>query len=219
MSKVSLTDATSLTNETTFISTLNANYASIKTASDNTLSRDGTSPNSMGHDFDMNSYQILNIGDLDMNGKRITGLNAAVATNEPVTLSQLEGVLGLTLNAPFTTAVEYVVDGAGTALTTGDKGCLRIPFACTINDVMLIADTSGSIVMNIHKVAYASYTAGFTGSICASAKPTITSTVKSLDTTLTGWTTAVAVNDILRFNIDSVSTITRILIALKVTKL
>lgn len=219
MSKISLTDATSLTNETSFISSLNANYATIETESDSFLSRDGTSPNSMEADLDMNSYEILNIGDLDMNGHRITGLNAAVDDDEPVTLAQLEDVIGLTLDAPFTTAVEYVVDGAGGVLTTGDKGCLRIPFACIINDVMLIADVSGSIVVDIHKVAYTSYTVGFTSSICASAKPTITATTKSLDTTLTGWTTTVAENDILRFNIDSVSTITRILIALKVTKL
>jgi hypothetical protein len=42
--------------------------------------------------------------------------------------------------------------------------------------------------------------------------------VKSEDATLTGWTTAVAAGDTLRFNVDSVTTITRVVLTLEVTK-
>ena len=41
---------------------------------------------------------------------------------------------------------------------------------------------------------------------------------KSQDSTLTGWTTAVAAGDILAFNVDSTATITRVTISLKVEK-
>lgn len=58
MSKITLQNLTSGFNSTTKI---NANNAAIATAFDNTLSRDGTSPNTMLSDLDMNSHHILNL--------------------------------------------------------------------------------------------------------------------------------------------------------------
>ena len=45
---------------------INSNSAIITAAIDNTLSRDGTSPNQMGANLDMNSFQILNIANLTL---------------------------------------------------------------------------------------------------------------------------------------------------------
>jgi len=45
---------------------INSNSAIITAAMDNTLSRDGTSPNQMGANLDMNSFQILNIANLTL---------------------------------------------------------------------------------------------------------------------------------------------------------
>lgn len=59
--KITLADLGSLENENTAINVLNNNSAIIQTAFDNTLSRDGTSPNQMGANLDMNSNQILNL--------------------------------------------------------------------------------------------------------------------------------------------------------------
>jgi hypothetical protein len=61
MSKISLTDLVNLQNETTAVNSINANSAAIETAFDNTLSRDGTSPNTMNASLDMNSFQIVNL--------------------------------------------------------------------------------------------------------------------------------------------------------------
>lgn len=55
MSKLTLTDLANLQNETTAVNAINANNAAIETAMENTLSRDGTSPNTMGATLDMNS--------------------------------------------------------------------------------------------------------------------------------------------------------------------
>ncbi len=41
---------------------INANFDLIEAAIENTLSRDGTSPNQMEDDFDMNGFRILNVG-------------------------------------------------------------------------------------------------------------------------------------------------------------
>lgn len=61
MSKVNLDALGSLTNEQTAVTTINSNSLRIEDAFDNTLSRDGTSPNTMGADIDMNSKRILNL--------------------------------------------------------------------------------------------------------------------------------------------------------------
>jgi hypothetical protein len=96
---------------------------------------------------------------------------------------------------------------------------LQVPFACTINSVTALADASGAIVVDIWKDTYANYPPTDADSITASAPVTISGpAIKSQDTTLTGWTTSIAAGDCLRFNVDSVSTITRVTIILKVTK-
>lgn len=63
MAKLTLTDLANLQNENTAVAAINANNAAIETALENTLSRDGTSPNPMTSQLDMNSNQIINLGD------------------------------------------------------------------------------------------------------------------------------------------------------------
>lgn len=115
-------------------------------------------------------------------------------------------------------AIGYVLDGGGVALTTGVKGDLSIPFGCSINSATLQADQSGSLVVDIWKKAYSSSAPTSTNSITASALPTLSSAQSSQDSTLTGWTKAISANDILRFNINSASTCTRATLTLKATR-
>lgn len=117
-----------------------------------------------------------------------------------------------------TTAISFCKDNSGSALSTGVQGDISIPFDCTITGVKLLADQSGSIVVDLWKDVYANYPPTVADTICASAKPTLSSATKYNDTTLTGWTTSVSAGDVIRYNIDSVSTITRILISLTVTR-
>jgi len=117
-----------------------------------------------------------------------------------------------------TVDIAFIIDGGGSVLTTGIKGDLEIPFACTINQVTTLLDQSGSIVVDIWKDTYANYPPTVADTITASAKPTVSTATKAQDSTLTGWNVTISAGDILRFNIDSVSTATRCLISLKVTK-
>ncbi len=119
---------------------------------------------------------------------------------------------------PGTDAITFIIDGGGGTIKTGIKGDLRIPFACTIQSVTLLADASGSIVIDIWKDSYANYPPTDADSITASAPPTITSADKSEDITLTGWTTTINAGDCLRFNVDSVSTHKRVSLILKVAR-
>jgi hypothetical protein len=113
-------------------------------------------------------------------------------------------------------SVGYVIDGGGLAITTGIKGDITIPFAGVIDQWTLLADASGSIVVDVWKDTYANYPPTVADSITASAKPTITSTTKGQSSTLTGWTTTVAAGSTLRFNVDSCTNITRVTLSLRI---
>jgi hypothetical protein len=112
--------------------------------------------------------------------------------------------------------INFVIDGGGDAITAGTKGYLVVDFACTINQVTVVSDLTGSIVIDIEKSTYSGFPT--TSSIAASAKPTLSSARKSQDTTLTGWTTSIAAGDVLFFEVDSASTVTKVTVALKVTR-
>lgn len=116
----------------------------------------------------------------------------------------------------------FVIDGSGSAIATGIVGEWIVPWACTITGVTAIAatvsgDNSGSIVVDLWNETYANYsdTVPDNGdSITASAPVTISAGIKSQDTTLTGWTTALAAGSVLRFNVDSCTDVKRLEITL-----
>jgi hypothetical protein len=65
--------------------TLNSNFTALRDGFENTLSRDGSTPNSMAADIDMNSNDILNVQSLDVQGLTIGGTSvfpntAAIST-------------------------------------------------------------------------------------------------------------------------------------------
>lgn len=65
--------------------TLNDNFEALKNAFDNTLSLDGSLPNSMRADLDMNNNTLLNVQDIIINGKSVFNLldNVTVSTSSP----------------------------------------------------------------------------------------------------------------------------------------
>lgn len=126
--------------------------------------------------------------------------------------------LGATRKYDILASAEFVIDGGGVAITTGQKGHIRLPFAGTIISAALAADVSGSIVVDIWKDTYANFPPTNADSITASAPPTISSAQKDLDTTLSGWTTAFVAGDFLAFNVDSCTTITRVTLTLTVRR-
>jgi hypothetical protein len=117
-----------------------------------------------------------------------------------------------------TAGVGVIIDGGGSTLTTGIRGDIVIPFNCTITQWTLLANQSGSIVIDIWKDTYANFPPVVGDSITAAAKPTITSSTKGQSSTLTGWTTAFTAGDILRLNVDSVTSIQRVTLFLTLAR-
>ena len=67
-----LTDLTSLTNSSG-VNAINSNWDAIQEAFSNTLSRDGSTPNSMSADLDLNGNALLNVGTIDVENLTLDG--------------------------------------------------------------------------------------------------------------------------------------------------
>ena len=86
MAKLTLSNVASFTNDTTAVSTTTTNNDAIETALENTLSRDGTSPNTMSANLDMNSNDIVNVDNittttLSVGGTSVTAQVTAAAAS------------------------------------------------------------------------------------------------------------------------------------------
>lgn len=124
-----------------------------------------------------------------------------------------------TINFPQRSgSIGITVDGGGSAITTGVKGYVSIPFDCTITDWTLLADQSGSIVIDVWKDTYANFPPTVADTICGADKPTISSAQKGQNAAVSAWSVAVQKGDVIGFKVDSCSTITRATLVLGVLK-
>lgn len=85
MAKVTLSDLSSLNNQNSAVTTINNNNTRIEQGFENTLSRDGASPNEMNTTLDMNSHRIIN-------------LPIAADNHEPLTLGQADTLIDDAIN-------------------------------------------------------------------------------------------------------------------------
>lgn len=109
-----------------------------------------------------------------------------------------------------------VFDGIGSELTTGVKGDVAVHFDAEIIRWRLLADQTGSLQVDIWKTDYAGFPPTVADTITGSDQPILSAADKAESTALTGWTVALAAGDTLRFNIDSVSGITRATLTLAI---
>ena len=126
--------------------------------------------------------------------------------------------MSLLVKATPEAGLVFIIDGGGSAITIGGKGHLEVPFTCTLQQVSLLADQSGSIKVDIWKDTYDHYPPTNGDSICGGNEPEISSGRKYRNSALSGWTKLLNKGDILAFNIDSCMAITRAVIYLKVVK-
>lgn len=160
-------------------------------------------------------------GDVTVDNSGVTAIktNVALAGN-PTTTTQSPGdnstkiattaFVTAAVAAVATGAIGLTVDGAGSVITTGSKGFVTVPFDCTITNWYMAADASGSMVIDVKRSGSSIVGGG--------NKPTLSSQ-SSASAAVSGWTsTAVTTGDIIEFNVDSASTITRNNLVLQVTK-
>ncbi len=161
MSKITLNNVGNLQDTTTAETTLNSNNAVIQTAMDNTLSRDGTSPNTMNANIDMNSHQLINL-------PAPTGNSSPIRLQEFITLNSGGTVIVPTnLTGPITsvgaatsvasqtgTGSKFVMDTSPTLVTptmsspniTGHPTVEGVTSTGSTGTGKLVFDTSPTIV-------------------------------------------------------------------------
>jgi len=112
-----------------------------------------------------------------------------------------------------TRTMNFIIDGDGVAITTGVKGHVVIDADYTITGWTVIADQSGSIVVDVNRATYANFPT--TSSIAGTELPTLSSAQKNEDLTLTSWTTTLNARDVLEFEVDSATSVTLVTVALR----
>lgn len=196
MTKLVLNDLESLTNEQSALSTMAANNAATKTALENTLSRDGTSPNQMAANFDMNSFEILNLPEatdptspvrLQEIGNAHLYATEAIASAAAALTSQTAAATSATNSASSATASASSASAASTSASTATtqasaastSATSASTSASTATTQATNAATSASAASTSATAAASSATAAASSASAASTSATTASTQAS----------------------------------------
>lgn len=210
---------------------LDANVTYAKIANVAGLSVMGRSANSSGVPADITGTdkQVLRVSGTSLGFGAIDATSATAITGvlqaacQPVLSGAITNAGG-TATCSLTTDIIIVIGDGTNVIGTGATGrWFQMDFACTIVQATALARESGSISVDVWRTTYSSFDAGAThpvagDKISASAPITFSTTTKSQDSTLTGWTKTLAADDVLAFNVSSVTTCKQVTITLKVTK-
>lgn len=104
------------------------------------------------------------------------------------------------------------------APTVGMQRRLVVPKALRIDGWYLVSDVAGSAVVDIYADAFANYPPGSVKTICGGSKPALASANHATDNALTGWLKTLADDQVLVFNVDSVTGIGALDVCLTCTR-
>lgn len=147
------------------------------------------------------------------------GVSSATTSDGVTTINLTGGGSSIVSTAGLT------ADGGSSTPSTGVKGYIQIPFAGTIIGWSLIANVSGTLAMDIWKVSSSAPPTAPTiptsaNIISASAGPSLSSAQSSSvgSSGVSTWTTAVSQWDVLGFQLNSISTITRFTLEIQIQR-
>jgi hypothetical protein len=109
------------------------------------------------------------------------------------------------------------IDGGGSEPSLGSKGYLRIPFAGTITKWTILANQSGSAVIDVKKSTYSNFPT--TASITGGNSPALATAQKAEDGDLSDWTdVTIDAGDVLEFELVSVTSCKRLHLELEIER-
>lgn len=122
-------------------------------------------------------------------------------------------------------SLTFVIDGGGSAITTGVKGFIEAPFAGSITGCKVFGDEASAISILIFKTTWDNYPFTYPDDVAEEISdsannnnPKIASGYKGLVSDLSGWTKPFERGDIFVFYVDTVSNITKCTISLSVSR-
>jgi len=152
------------------------------------------------------------ISDLD---GRLDDAEAAISDLQDADVLLSGNITGLK-----TFSIEVGFTGGGAAITTGQVWDQPIPVACTVTGWTIVAQQSGAIQVDVWRDSYANFPPTDADSMCSGKEIKITATgSKGQDLDISDWTTTtVNAGDILRFYVDSCTTIEEVTIMVTATR-
>jgi hypothetical protein len=94
---------------------------------------------------------------------------------------------------------------SSSALTSGSVVYFTVPYTCTISAWNIAVD-AGTVTFDVWKIATGTAIPTVSNTITASAKPALASGAALHSTSMSGWTTSVAANDIVGIQLNTVAT-------------
>lgn len=104
----------------------------------------------------------------------------------------------------------------GGVLTTGVNKYVRIPYSFLFLGWTILAEQSGSVVIDVWSDTYANFPPTVADTIAGSEKPTLTAAQKNEDQGLSTWTLPFVKDNVLGFNVDSVATVNYVSLTFKI---
>lgn len=152
----------------------------------------------------LSSLKIVLGDELSAGSVGTAGLTGFDTTAKILEVDEGTEVLPFTPTGYIDDAVEFVVNGGGSALTTGiQAGAIRVPWDCTITGAYLYLDQASTTTVDIWVDTHANYPPTDADSITATAPLSTSAALTASDTTLTGWTTSINAGSVIYYNVDA----------------
>ena len=100
--------------------TLNNNFTNVRDAFDNTLSLDGSTPNAMQADLDMNSYDILNANSITTDTLTVDGVDITVVNEVKLNIADITTVANNITDVYLVADNIYGINNVSAAITNCD---------------------------------------------------------------------------------------------------
>jgi hypothetical protein len=155
----------------------------------------------------------LNLSVTNLQANTISGANINISTGTFSNIAILSTIANIVQQA-----VCFIMDGGGSALTTGvAKGFIEIPYIATLDSVTILLDITGNIGIDIWRSTYANFPPSTTNTTITGIL-TISNAQKGHWDMAAAWTSAIIAGDIIRFNITSASTATNCTVCLDMNR-
>lgn len=158
------------------------------------------------------------ISDLTEVTQDVVGAMIVAGSNVSVTYDDVAGALTISASGgggSVVGACQAAFDGGGSDVAVGSACEIRMPYAMTISKVTVLGDAAGSISVDVRVDSLANYPPLAGDSIVGASPPQLSGSASSEDSTLSGWTTAIAAGSVLRFVVSACSGIGRATVILE----
>jgi hypothetical protein len=157
----------------------------------------------------------VNLGNQPSGGNPPGGGNPYIPVPGPAGPTGPTGATGTGVGSPYG-ALYYIIDGNGSVPTPDTlRGTMQMPTNATITGWSLIADQSGSAVVDVLKSTYGLFPSN--ASIAGSDLPTLASVQKNENIAVSEWATSLSAGDVLQIKLVSCTTCTRLCLTIFVT--